>query len=109
MSVFIPGFEMPRDCFHCPFEMFLSDKKSHCRANRGREIQLDIFGKGQNCPLVEIKTPHGRLIDADANVAVMEKCKSTESAFERSFYSFAAQIMRECPTIIEAEGGGEDG
>ena len=100
MSVLIKCMEMPKNCAHC----FLTD---FCN-----QEGFGIFSNNRNkpCPLVEVKTPHGRLIDADANVAVLNKVlEETESAYERLFYSFASAIMKECPTIIEAEEGADNG
>ena len=61
----------------------------------------------ENCPLVEIPTPHGRLVDADAMIEGLMKCAKnppdgdTEAAW---FYLFSAKIAEACPTIIDAEG-----
>ena len=102
-DILIRGFEMsePHNCAECPF----TDYEDACIFTGVLALN---FGRQTNCPLLAL-LPHGRLIDADANVAIMEKCcKSTDSAYERSFYSFAAQIMRECPTIIEAEECGAE-
>ena len=110
MSVIVNGMKMPQRCLNCPFEERYSDANYHCLANRGAVIEFDLFGNGKNCPLVEIKTPHGRLIDADANVAVLNKVlEEVESACQRSLLSYAAAIMKECPTIIEAEEGVNNG
>ena len=53
MSILIRGMEMPRDCYECKvwFECF--DEKPPF--NMIKSV----------CPLVEVKKPHGRLIDAD--------------------------------------------
>ena len=53
MSVLVKGIEMPRNCYECKvwFECF--DEKPPF--NMIKSV----------CPLVEVKEPHGRLIDAD--------------------------------------------
>lgn len=65
MSVLIKGMEMPLRCFECPcchtigyFECVLMHKDLR------REHGINI-GRPDWCPLVEIKVPHERLIDAD--------------------------------------------
>ena len=67
MGVYIPNMEMPRNCFQCSFndgiycalidndtDAFISEDPTKVSTKR-----LD------NCPLIEIPTPHGRLIDRD--------------------------------------------
>lgn len=53
MSVIVKGMEMPERCGQC----FL--RVGNCK----QRIYMEQRPKG--CPLVEIPTPHGRLIDAD--------------------------------------------
>lgn len=65
MSILIKGMRMPKDCYMCPM--------CH-RAFDGNETRLACYalktwcfeedGKLDNCPLVEVKTPHGDLIDS---------------------------------------------
>lgn len=50
--------------------------------------------------------PHGRLVDADANIASLERClQSPENDLAEFTYSYARAFLSECPTIIEAEEG----
>ena len=53
MSVLIKGMEMPKQCGGCPL-------RGVCK----QRIYIEHRPKG--CPLIEVPTPHGRLIDADA-------------------------------------------
>ena len=53
MSVIVKGMEMPERCGQC----FL--RVGNCK----QRIYMEQRPKG--CPLVEIPTPHGRMIDAD--------------------------------------------
>lgn len=62
MGVYIKGLEMPETCGEC-----VARHLAKC----GVTIQW-LLGpeehyktKKEDCPLVEIKTPHGRIIDAD--------------------------------------------
>lgn len=105
MSVIIRGLSKPENCFSCPF----FDVYSPSRSSGDEEYQCDLFvsldywqaaGKADKaCPLVEIPTPHGRLIDADALVKSM-----------RDFSYMWGERMNdewvgEAPTIIESEDG----
>ena len=64
MSILIKGMEMPNRCFECiflttvPNFFCLAGKRDLC-AEHGINISRPDW-----CPLVEIPTPHGRLIDA---------------------------------------------
>ena len=87
MSVLIKGMEIPKNCGECP--MICDYDLS--RGARGKE-------KAENCPLVEVPNPHGRLIDADELVESM-----------RGFsYAWGERMndewIGEAPTIIESEG-----
>ena len=71
MSILIKGMKMPEDCRDCPLEMYyMNSGETRCRA--GNKILAENFkaipfdGRPDWCPLVEVPTPHGRLIDADA-------------------------------------------
>ena len=84
MSVLIKGMEMPQNCEECPIV---------CR------IGVEGFGfhsdkRADDCPIVELPTPHGRLIDADA---------LSEIAGKRCGVINIRHID-EAPTIIEEEG-----
>ena len=78
MGVYIPTMIMPSDCDYCDFY-----QRGYCGA-KGARVQCEE-GVDADCPLVEVKTPHGRLIDAD---------------------DFAKYIVRDIdyiPTVIEGE------
>ena len=80
MSVLIKGMKMPKNCEDCRFEDF-----------GGCMFRV----KRSDCPLVEVPTPHGRLIDADE--LLLRSVSGTE------IYHISA-----APTIIEAEEGEEE-
>ena len=66
MSVIITGMEMPKSCIECRFRQY-----EYCDLQRQDVYAVNImdyalsFERHPSCPLVEIPTPHGRLIDAD--------------------------------------------
>ena len=62
MSVIVKGSIMPLMCEECP--CYDCDDYS-CKATGRGVIEYRYDGRPDNCPLVEIPTPHGRLIDAD--------------------------------------------
>jgi hypothetical protein len=73
------------------------------------ELVIDIkfasaYDNGHNIkryPLVEIPTPHGRLIDGDALFDPMEE--ALYAGFGCDPTGIAAKVICEVPTIIEAE------
>lgn len=95
MSVLIKGMKMPVNCTLC----FLKDSITmYC------PYEVD---KENLCPLVEVPTPHGRLIDADAHLSDMEHGLwdwesvngiQTDTALRQSMTD-----IRNAPTVIEAE------
>ena len=102
MSVMIRGMEMPSGCNTCQLHVLCFDYYV-CRAKkleRGDYLDVDdeaIAGRRHSCcPLVEIPTPHGRLIDAD------ELETHVDNWWDIGEYVFADTI-RNADTIIEAE------
>lgn len=94
MSVLIKGMEMPNDCYDCEL------KKAYI-VSRNTAIGIRIDSREHGCPLVEIPTPHGRLIDADRLIAVMESVAGTQ---ERLIpLSAVLGLIKNSKTIIEAE------
>ena len=95
MSYIVPR-EKPK-CYNCPFRTL-----DYC----GLLIEHDCVTVNVNemtvskyCPLVEIPTPHGRLIDADTLKEVLER-----NFGHTGGASVLAQVIDARPTVIEAEG-----
>jgi hypothetical protein len=67
MSAIVKGMEMPKNCMSCPFPAVGVDAYyCHCPTQDGKEYDFKYADTiPDTCPLVEISTPHGRLIDAD--------------------------------------------
>ncbi len=82
MSLIIKGMKLPQSCSTCRFSYFTVGIRKRCEIS-GDEVNPLIDCRETNCPLGEIPTPHGRLIDADA-------------------YQYSGDLIDE-PTIIEAE------
>lgn len=91
MSVLVKGMKMPRDCYECKvwFECF--DKKPPF--NMIKSV----------CPLVEVKTPHGRLGDLD-ELKAKYKYGEADSEDEKLWMMNIRRAITNAPTVIEAEG-----
>lgn len=113
MSILIKGMKMPEHgCNHC----FLR-KGNYCtRIKPGDYVYVVKFSleetRHPNCPLVEIKTPHGRLIDADE---LLECYTDIDGAYDPEFWDqlqtsigVIRQNIDDMPAIIEAEKGNEN-
>lgn len=110
MSVLIRGLSKPENCFSCPF----FDVYSPSRSSGDEDYQCDLFvsldywqaaGKADKaCPLVEISTPHGRLIDADALQLEAYNMMFRGHADDRDV-AFVNFNLEKAPTIIESETG----
>lgn len=100
MSILIKGMKMPKNCETCEYQT-----KGACFASGVNKGTITIRRMGKErpdwCPLVEIKTPHGRLIDADA--LVPDICRDWEGGRIPPDY-YSEECIREAPTVIEAEG-----
>lgn len=97
MSVIVKGMEMPTTCCNCKFrELFLVFAYCHL-AEMDMEYEESENCRHPDCPLVEIPTPHGRLIDADK--LANETFYGATSAPYITYRKFV-----NAPTVIEAEG-----
>lgn len=89
-SVLIRGMKMPKNCDVCGI------RDIHlCKLWMRMTISQRIEGKHPDCPLVEVKEPHGRLIDADETIRIWDG-----ATFEGSI----KPLIEARPTVIEAEG-----
>lgn len=108
MSVLIKGMKMPKSCIGCLFSSIES-----CDETEPPKIRCTIHGDFAHevdwhevCPLVEVPTPHGRLIDSDA---ILGKINAIISAHpdEADLYEQDAVIVKDWlrsePTVIERE------
>lgn len=108
MSLLINGINMPRCCKECGLlidEDFSCDSSPHyCAVNQylrwrdWSEVPEYILA---GCPLIEIPTPHGDLIDRDDLLAYFDrkaKGKTAEEALKLLYTTLKAY-----PTVIEKE------
>lgn len=91
MSVIVKGVNVPKNCYTCAKYRW----SPLCPCWHG-DAQASYYrtSRHPDCPLVEVPTPHGRLIDAN---------KATEESMKRTGKRLLA--IDTALTIIEAEGG----
>ena len=105
MSVLIKGMKMPERCEGCLMYRHNAEYDyAYCCIS-----SVNVLGHGNarlnNCPLVEVPTPHGRLVDADETKEALRRAEALTRAFG---YHNVIQTVSEVPTIIEAEEGEEE-
>ena len=82
MSVLIKGMDMPTCCADCDIHNPFSETP-YCR----RLLQvIPLEGRLENCPLGEVPTPHGRLIDADIVMNVIANMMPSWMSSLRLFF-----------------------
>ena len=101
MSVLIKGMEMPTTCCNCKFrEPFMVFAYCHL-AEMDMEYEESDNCRHPKCPLIEIPTPHGRLVDLD---------KMVDEYWDGSSMRIGKidiKDIEEYDTVIEAEGSEE--
>lgn len=116
-SLFIPGMKKPERCSMCPAYHLIEVPKAwldpdpifkvkpFCTLTQ-EDIE-DIRNVNRNCPLVEIQTPHGRLIDGDELLGFFMNHAWDWSSVDGITTTTALKQMisdlKHAPTIIEAE------
>ena len=97
MSLIIKGSIMPLMCGDCPC---YDGSDYACNATGRGVIEYRYDGRPDNCPIVEIPTPHGRLIDAEKLAVKIW----TEGHFVNgNDCEIAVDFTQSAPTVIEAE------
>lgn len=86
MSVLIKNMEMPRNCYECKVWSQCFDEKP--AFNMIKSV----------CPLVEVKEPHGDLVDRGELLAEYDRQHKGPAGGAR-------KIMETAQTVIEAEEG----
>ena len=109
MSVLIKGMAMPETCKRCDFET----DELLCDLTGGHTDDARKSGRLESCPLVEVKEPHGDLIDRDELKKSVLKwlppdpcgVEERERPFEIDICVSMMMEIEEQTTVIEAEGG----
>ena len=94
MGVYIKGMALPKDCGSCGVR-----EEAKCGTDYKWLVKHpDFYGtRRPDCPLIEIPTPHGRIIDETE-----AKKNSIDDGYD--LYVSWTEIDN-APTILEAEGG----
>ena len=110
MSVLVKGMEMPITCCQCKLMVYNPEIKWE---QAGREEcgawvclltgeLIDNTKREEHCPLIEVPTPHGRLIDADALLKDVHKMHYGNGGL------LTEGQIETAPTVIEAEEADND-
>lgn len=93
MSILIKGMVMPQCCGECKF---MVDR--WCYASEDAYFELNK--RHPDCPLVEVPTPHGRLIDENWLFSFI----STNNSLGATHYGcLTKEEIQLAPTVIESE------
>ena len=102
MSVLIKGMEMPETCMK-----FADGEQELCpfvNTDDDCILQDKCYGSWEEmhatCPLIEIPTPHGDLVDRDAMITEYDRQHEGHAGGAR-------RIMVDAKAVIEAEGNKE--
>lgn len=100
MSVLIKGMKMPKSCLICVCDI----PKGNCDLWRNQTPEEHRRERHPDCPLVEVPTPYGPLIDSnrliDIGLHLMHTAKNDDIA---NGVMWLWQYIIEAPTIIESE------
>ena len=94
MSVLIKGMEMPEFCEVCPCYNWVEDI---CRITDSPNDFTDT--RVSDCPLVEVPTPHGDLIDSADIIDEINRVTFV-SQYD---YNTAYDIVGQADVVVEAE------
>jgi len=95
--------EMPKSCVGCKlWTMQIIGGKGYdiCRASD--KVVNAPYSKPDWCPLIEVREPHGRLIDADALMGRIKHDTPLSSTFEK----IVRRYIENAPTVIPASEEG---
>lgn len=105
MNILIRGMKMPKKCLICPcfeYNMFDDDIDGYCKTLKTEITNSDEHHP--NCPLIEISTPHGDLIDLSDMVHPNDSMRrmTIDEQLKRTCEGWSTD--RKQYVIIEAEG-----
>lgn len=102
MSLLINGIDMPKCCDDCTF--YQDDVFPACKFlwDDFDNYRYPAVERDRNCPLSEVPTPHGRLIDADRLIKALEKQWNVDDDQDFANKTVWREI-ESAPTVIEKE------
>jgi hypothetical protein len=116
MGIYIKNIKMPKKCYECPCYWYDKGDGVYIHSNDGCKALGETFNeyvyygvhihdpfKGiyEDCPLVEIETPHGDLVDVNAAYN-----KIAEATAEGGYYTDMDGVglgLEDTSVIIEGE------
>ena len=105
MGVYIRGMKMPKTCEECIYFLYC-DVFGKARQNKCHDYHIKRL---DGCPLVEVKEPHGRLVDESRiDYKNYKMHKDGKVLFSDDFFEgiiWLSNCIGETPTVIEAEDG----
>ena len=102
MSVFVKNLDIPRNCRECPI-MHEYKGMDICTVPFRRIDNSYTRDKPEWCPLVEVSTPHGRLIDGDYLKEHITACATNGRPLHKMELSELLEAIDDVPTVIEEE------
>lgn len=109
MGVYIKGMEMPKTAFECSKKVNPDERQCYFTGKVFEEkLGLLIGHRCSDCPLVEVKEPHGDLIDRDAlGIGEYEREDDDTGTLEISLGGLLEVYhkVKEAPAIIAREDG----
>lgn len=104
MGVYIRDMKKPDCCYGC---WALDDDGDYPRCRITDECRGFTFNTRERvmdeCPLIEVKTPHGRLIDADELAECASQAYDEIGHMWLDYFTVDYQYIENAPTIIEEE------
>ena len=97
MSVLIKGMEMPNNCAECQLNHDTECAIKNCMVTDDCYVRRASW-----CPINHVPL-HGRLIDADALLSLLDKCMFPSDMVTTSAVRMATNWIKDAPTIIPAE------
>lgn len=112
MSILIRGMEMPKNCRQCSLYLQSMDSERNVYENcavTAKSYNWGLTTRPSDCPLRPVP-PHGRLIDAEAEIARVQNLYNKAVAKDPemgcvSVYEGEIAVLKLAPTIIPAEEG----
>lgn len=115
MSVLIKDMKMPESCLACSMreQGTIHEWELYCGLTgdyigHWDDKSLNNGHRPDVCPLVEVPTPHGRLIDGDNVIKLLREQLTGDRDTVYEYYDdgleMAISELSIIPTIIEAEG-----
>lgn len=101
MSLIIRSMDMPYCCVVCPFKEMYTDGLLCKATNPHQYIPKFLHKRNEKCPLTELPTTHGRLIDTDKLVWFIDNHIASGKKWVE--FETIKNMINSLPTIVEAE------